>query len=57
MKIEAIIVDGKVYDVVNTKEKFDCAQCAFRDDCILDDDCFALWDYKHFERRDARNEH
>lgn len=51
MKIEAIIVDGVVYDVVKPKVALSCDECDFNDkgNCALDNECFAVWDDKCFQ--------
>ena len=60
MKIEAIIVDGVVYDVVKNDEQFDdCRRCEFNngDGCLLEITgiCPATT-YHYFKRRENKDE-
>ena len=56
-KIEAIIVDGVVYDVVKSNEKAVCKHCDFdsKDGCTLvNNNCLMVWENEYFKRRDTK---
>lgn len=57
-KIEAIIVDGVVYDVVEHNGDHPCHKCAFKDDpyCIFTHCCICE-PCEIFKRRETKNEH
>ena len=53
-KIEAIIVDGVIYDVVKSNERAICTHCDFdsKDGCTLDNNCVMVWEDEYFKRRE-----
>lgn len=55
MKIEAVIVDGVVYDVVKTESNQPCHDCAFDQDpkCVFACGCICAID-EHLKRREMK---
>lgn len=55
MNIEAVIVDGKIYDIVKSESDNPCRECAFSKDQYCDFVCSRICTIdEHLKRRETK---